>query len=186
VNRFRILAACAVTAMSLSAGAPLSARQGVTAPELKAAFLVNFAKFTTWPADVLPAGTQVLACVSGDNRVADALEELTRAQQIDGRGILVRKLKRDGPLTGCHLLYWSATNDTDSNDLLHAAFKKTILTVSDLPDFAEYGGIAGFFVDGGKMRFAVNPAAAERVHLRISSQLLSLAKIVKDVTNANR
>jgi hypothetical protein len=40
-----------------------------------------------------------------------------------------------------------------------------------------------FFVDSERMRFAVNPAAAERGGLRISSRLLKLAVIVKDVTH---
>ena len=57
-----------------------------------------------------------------------------------------------------------------------------ILTVS-AARFAERGGVANFFVDGGRMRFAVNPGAAERARLRISSRLLTLAKLVRDGRN---
>jgi YfiR/HmsC-like len=38
------------------------------------------------------------------------------------------------------------------------------------------------FVENGKMRFALNPASAQRAGLRISSKLLALAKVVKDET----
>jgi hypothetical protein len=53
-----------------------------------------------------------------------------------------------------------------------------ILTLSDTADFAERGGIANFFIDDGRLRFSVNPGAATRARLQISSRLLSLAKIV--------
>ena len=50
--------------------------------------------------------------------------------------------------------------------------------MSDAVDFAARGGIANFFMDGSRMRFAVNPGAASRAQLQISSRLLSLARIV--------
>jgi hypothetical protein len=37
----------------------------------------------------------------------------------------------------------------------------------------------GLFVEDGRMRFAINSDAAQRVGLRLSSKLLTLAKIVK-------
>ena len=60
------------------------------------------------------------------------------------------------------------------------------LTVSDGAAFAEAGGTANFFVEDQKMRFAINPEAAERARLRVSSKLLSLAKLVKDERNVGR
>ena len=38
----------------------------------------------------------------------------------------------------------------------------------------------GLFIEDGRMRFAINPDAAQRAGLRLSSRLLSLAKIVKE------
>jgi hypothetical protein len=54
------------------------------------------------------------------------------------------------------------------------------LTVSDLPDFAQSGGIVNFIVEDERMRFVINTDAADRARLRFSSKLLSLARIVKD------
>jgi hypothetical protein len=56
--------------------------------------------------------------------------------------------------------------------------------VSDFEDFAVIGGVANFFIDGGRMRFKVNPDAAERHRLRISSNLLTLARVVRDAPTA--
>jgi hypothetical protein len=55
--------------------------------------------------------------------------------------------------------------------------------VSDYGEFAAMGGIANFFVEGERMRFAINPGAADRAHLRLHSQLLGLARLTKDRTN---
>ena len=43
-----------------------------------------------------------------------------------------------------------------------------------------------FFVEDGTLRFAINLDAAQRAGLRLSSKLLSLAKIVKDDRDAIR
>jgi len=40
------------------------------------------------------------------------------------------------------------------------------------------GGIINLVVEGDKIRFEVNPAAADRAGLKISAKLLSMAKIV--------
>lgn len=54
------------------------------------------------------------------------------------------------------------------------------LTISDIEGFAERGGVIGFIALENKIHFAINVDAAERMGLKISSQLLRLAKIVKD------
>ncbi|MEO8076517.1 MAG: YfiR family protein, partial [Acidobacteriota bacterium] len=53
-------------------------------------------------------------------------------------------------------------------------------TVSDLADFAAMGGTAHLFPENGRLRFAVNVESAQRAGLHLRSQLLALARIVKD------
>jgi hypothetical protein len=55
-----------------------------------------------------------------------------------------------------------------------------VLTVSDAARFAETGGMVELFVEGDRMRFAVNVDALQRARVRLSSRMLGLAKIVKD------
>jgi hypothetical protein len=172
-----------VIAGALAAGGSLSASQDATAPELKAAFLLNFARFTIWPDTALPTGTPLMFCVSGDDRVADAIQELARRQQVQDRAVLVHRVKADVAVM-CHLLYSSAGQLDRDQRLLRALAATPVLTVSDSPEFTRAGGIVNFYVDNGKMRFAMNPKAAERAQLKISSKLLNLARIVKDGSNA--
>jgi hypothetical protein len=87
-------------------------------------------------------------------------------------------------LAACHLLYASGLDATRSAVLLESIKRTPVFTVSDLDEFTELGGVAHLFVENGTMRFAINPEAAQRAGLHLSSKLLSLARIVKDDRNA--
>jgi hypothetical protein len=60
----------------------------------------------------------------------------------------------------------------------------SILTVSECDGFAQKGGVINFYPDGTRVRFEINPEAARRAGLKISSQLMSLGKIVKAARGA--
>jgi hypothetical protein len=51
------------------------------------------------------------------------------------------------------------------------------LTVGESPHFTLNGGAVRFFLEHDRVRFEINIDAVERAHLKISAQLLSLAKI---------
>lgn len=157
-------------------GAPVNA---APASAIRAGMLLNFARFVEWPPDHGPADT-VLMCIVADDAVADALEGLVRGRSIERRALTVRRLKFDGPLRECHLLYASGLNRERASRLLDRVRDAPVFTVSDFEEFAPMGGIVHFFVQGSRMRFAVNPAAAQRARLKVSSQVLSVGSIVKD------
>jgi preprotein translocase subunit Sec61beta len=52
-----------------------------------------------------------------------------------------------------------------------------VLTVGESEAFARQGGMIRFFEEDNRLRFEINPTAAEKVGLRISSKLLKLARI---------
>ena len=182
-QRRRLIGAALAAVCGVAAAAPTLA-QTATAPALKAAFLFNFAKFTEWPADVLRPGSSLVLCVAGEPRVSKALEEATAGRDVEGHPLTTRSIDIEGPVQSCHILYIESFDDKKALDLLERIKGKPVLTVSDLGTFAELGGVANLFVEDGRMRFAVNVDSAQRSKLRLSSRLLSLAKIVKDAPNA--
>jgi hypothetical protein len=173
-----VLAACGLAAPAVASA------QTASAPALKAAFLFNFAKFTEWPEDALRPGSSLVLCVAGEPRVSKALEEATAGRDVEGHPLTTRNIDVDGAVQSCHVLYVENFDDKKAVDLLERVKGKPVLTVSDLGSFAELGGVANLFVEDGRMRFAVNVDSAQRSKLRLSSRLLSLAKIVKDAPNA--
>jgi hypothetical protein len=53
-----------------------------------------------------------------------------------------------------------------------------ILTVSDIPDFCQRGGMITLDVINQRVRFSINPQTAAQAQLKLSSKLLELAQIV--------
>jgi hypothetical protein len=154
------------------------AQAAVTAVALKAAFVVNFVKFTEWPADAAQTGPLTI-CVVGDSAIADDLDATTKGRSVNGHDVVVLRVKADG-LRVCHVLYLAGDESQRLRQIITDLKGAPMLTVSDHIQFAQLGGMVGLFVEDGKMRFAINVEAAQRARLRISSKLLSLAKLVKD------
>lgn len=165
--------------VALALGGPAFS-QSASEAELKAAFLLNFARFTEWPPESpAPDGTRVL-CVLGDEAVAESLDRIKRNHPPAASGLLVRRTKADGPIRSCHLLYVSNMDARALTDLLTALQGAPVLTVGDRDVFTRLGGAVSFFEEDGRMRFAINVDAVDRARLHLSSKLLILAKIIKD------
>jgi hypothetical protein len=154
--------------------------QDVTEPSLKAAFIYTFAKFTEWPEDILPTTATFSACVLGDSQIREALERTVKGRQFEGRGINVSQVQLAGKLRSCHLLYVSGVTPAQVTAIVMAVRGAPVLTISDIDDFAELGGIAQMFVENGKMHFDLNLGVAKGSRLQLSSKLLVLAAHVHD------
>jgi hypothetical protein len=177
----RLCVATVVLAATLVAEPGLARRsdaQAVSDVAVKAALLFNFAKFAEWPA--LLSSASINFCIVGDEGVATALVDVVRGHTINGRRLEVWRPHDATAWKTCHLLYVA---DADSRRLaarLAEIRAVPILTVSDANGFAGTGGIVELYVDGARMRFAINVDAAERSGLRLSSRLLGLATIVRN------
>jgi hypothetical protein len=154
--------------------------QHVTEPALKAAYIYNFARFTTWPDDVMPSGEQVVLCVLGDPSIGEALERTVKGRTLAGHALGVSQPSVDAPLrAGCHVVYVSGMTADRAGKLIAGVRDAPVLSISDLDGFTKVGGIAEFFFEHGQLRFNVHLASARRARLQISSRLLSLARTTK-------
>ncbi|MEO8259838.1 MAG: YfiR family protein [Acidobacteriota bacterium] len=153
--------------------------QDVMESPLKAAFIYNFAKFTEWPPDVMPAGAPFTACVLGDVSLREALERVVKGRQFSGRAILVSDVQLEGKLRSCHLLYISGTTAARVTSAIAAVGNAPVLTISDLDNFTQIGGMVQLFGENGQMHFNLNLAAARQARLMLSSKLIVLAAHVR-------
>ena len=76
------------------------------------------------------------------------------------------------------MVFVPVTEKDRADRILRGLKGTSTLTVGETPGFAGLGGIVNLTVEGNKVHFEVNPLAAERAGLKISSKLLSIAKIV--------
>ena len=158
-----------------------AAAQSLSAPEIKGGFLFNFAQFVEWPAEAVPAGDPLALCVVDDAAVSDALEQTIKGRTVAGHRLAVRRLKTGAPLPTCHVLYVAGSDLKRALDVVETVQGAVVLTVGDAARFAQTGGMVELFLEGGRMRFAVNVDALQRARVRLSSRVLGLARIVKDV-----
>jgi hypothetical protein len=168
-----------VVALLLTLVVPRASRAGVldqnvSPARLEAAFIMNFVKFTEWSA---PDDMSLVVCVIGDERVGAAVIEALRTTP-NGARIQVRQLADQPSTPDCHLAFIGGSQMHRARPILDAVRGRPVLTVSDGAGFAQAGGMIELFMEGGRMRFAVNLDAVEQAHVRLSSQLLGLAKIV--------
>ena len=147
---------------------------------VKAAFLYNFAKFVTWPDQVFPAAdTPVVFCLAGEDPFQELLDTTTKERKVEGRQIEIRRLTVDAPLAGCHLVFSSETDGTRVAHVLQRATGAGALTVGEAEEFLPRGGMIRLLVEEGKVRFDISTRSAERAGLKVSSQLLKLARNVE-------
>jgi hypothetical protein len=144
---------------------------------LKAAYIYNFAIYTEWPLDALPAGAPLVICVVGDTPVADAIMREVKGQKKASHDItVVRSTLTAPPPKPCHVLYASGGPLPQVSQVIAGERDSPVLTLSDSDGFIDAGGVAQFYFEHSSMKFNVSLPAAKRSRLQLSSRLLQLAK----------
>jgi hypothetical protein len=143
---------------------------------LKAAFVFNFAKFIEWPAHAFAsADAPIVVGVLGETPLAAALETVVKDRRINGRSVLVRRVREARELAPCHILFVSAADVSEFVQLRRNMPDSPLVTVGETSAFMASGGTISFLVLESKVRFEINIGAAERAGLKVSSQLQKLA-----------
>jgi hypothetical protein len=161
-----------------------AARAQVRVPieyQVKAAFLLNFAKFIEWPAVVFTSGrAPVNICVFRYDPFGASLDEVLRGKNINNRRLVARRVSEVAELSGCQLIFVSEKEEKRLAEVLSSVRGSNALVIGETEDFAQRGGGIQFFLEDQRLRFAINVDALQRAGLTASSKLLALARIVHD------
>lgn len=188
LNSRRTLLPSILLSCLLSSAAISSLAQPVhpTESQVKAAYLYNFGKFVRWQPDRASSPESLEICVLGKDPFGAVLDTTIAGESIDGRKITVRRIARVQDAAPCSILFISTSEASRLASILTAAQHLNVLTVSDLPHFVEQGGMIGFVLQEGRIRFDVNRTAAEQSHLVLSSELLKVAtKVIEKALPGN-
>jgi YfiR/HmsC-like len=164
----------------VSAGPRASAQEAApTEYQLKAAFLFNFAKFVEWPPSSFASPQAPFSiCILGADPFGQAIDDTLRGQMIGGRAVMVQRVQDATQLRHCQMAFISSSEKGHLQAILQSMRGTNVLLVGETPGFAADGGAIQFDMEDNRIRFSINPDAAERAGLRVSSKLLSLATIV--------
>lgn len=174
-----VAAALLALAVTLAVPAPVAAGTGTTREyTVKGAFIYNFALFVDWPPSAFESDNAPFVIgVLGKNPFGGALAKV-EGQSIKNRKVVVRALTSVDEAGDCQLVFISASERGRLHQILAALRKNHVLTVSDIDGFADAGGMINFVTMEDKVRFEINLKEARNAKLRISSQLLKLARDV--------
>jgi YfiR/HmsC-like len=155
----------------------LLAQARPSADEMKAAYLFNFGKFVSQPA-TSPQPADFDICVLGHDPILPVLERLTLHEHIDDRPVRIKQYDKAADARACAIVYLGASEASRIDQDLAALQGADVLTVGELPQFLEHGGMLQFLLQGNRIRFAVNLNAVGRSNLHLSSELLRVAASV--------
>lgn len=141
---------------------------------VKAAYLYNFGKFVRW--DVPPPASEAFEiCVLGRNPFGSTLTTTVAGEKIDGKSIVVQNIVAVPETDHCRIEFVGSSEEKSLKPICTAAKQLHLLTVSDIPGFAQHGGMIELVNQEGKIRFVVNVAAISDAGLTVSSELLKVA-----------
>lgn len=147
--------------------------------QVKAAFLLNFLKFVTWPDAQAAPEAPIEIVVLGDEALCRVLSQAAAKQVIGGRAVIVRSARTARELPAApHLLFIAASEKDRLSALLRQYEGRPVLTVGDGAGYGAAGVVLNFYTSDTRIRFEANTTAAARAGLQISSHLLRLARIV--------
>src|SRR4029079_6939491 len=142
--------------------------QDVTEPALKAAFIYNFARFTTWPADA-PPGDSFVICVLNDTAVAEALQHAVAGRSLTERPVSVTSVAPSASKKACRVLYLAGLPVARAPAVVAELRESPVLTISNIDGFASAGGMTQFFFEHGQLRFRHTLEFAQRARPQIRS-----------------
>ena len=163
--RGRWLVAAGLLVLACPAGSQATAEQ-----TLKVAFVFNFVKFTQWP----HARENLLFCTQGAQPLDWQFGQF-KGQVVNGRTLDVRHNVPSGEWRSCDVLFLSKSDAAVVDSVQRILGTAPILTIGDLPDYAQSGGMIALRAEGNRLRFDVNLAAVQRAGLVLSGQMVKLA-----------
>lgn len=145
---------------------------------IKAVFLYNFAKFVEWPSRSFEdSTTPIILCILGKDPFGVFLKPI-KDKTVKGKKIIVKYSSKIEDMEKCHVLFVGESEDKQLVRILARIRDWNVLTVSDIGDFAQRGGIIGLTREKDEIHFEINLDASKIAGLRISSRLLKLARII--------
>ena len=147
--------------------------------DVKAVYLYNFGRFVDWPASVIAKSDSFNVCVLGQDPFGPALDATLAGETIGGKSVAAKRISNPPEAVRCQIVFISSVEDSRFNKIIEALDREAVLTVSDMPQFSQRGGMIQFVLEGKKVRFEVNLTAVHHAGLTLSSELLKVATTVR-------
>ena len=148
--------------------------------KLKAAFIYNFIKFVSWPADIETQSESIKIAIIGEDPFGSSFDPIIKKTVRNKKIELIKyhdfnKIADSNSLDQCQVVFVCKSESKNAVTIINSVAGKPVLVISGIDNFADLGGLIGFTKRDNKIRFEINLNAVKLADLKISSQLLKLA-----------
>jgi TonB family protein len=153
-------------------------QQNPSEAQVKAAYLLNFAKLAEWRSDSLPDGPSPLViCVrGGDEEFLKVVKSVVAGKMIGPHSLTVKPVNSEESMKSCHILFFRNSENRHTEVAIESLPKTGVLLVGEDESFLRQGGMINLVRDHGSIRFEVNPDALDHSEIHFSSKILAMAK----------
>lgn len=147
---------------------------------LRAGFLVNFAKLSSWPDTRFETpDSPVRLCLHDADPNTKALSQSLGGKPVGARALQIVPINDLKSVKGgnCHIAYLGPELQTRLDELVPALAATGSLVVDEGSRFTWPDGMIRLFLEDGRMRFELNLSAVERAELKIDPRLIRLARL---------
>jgi hypothetical protein len=144
--------------------------------QIKARYLLNMPLFAEIPAHANMGETYNI-CFIGDTPLERILKS-SESKLIKNRPLSVKGVEDIDQMDSCQMLFIGSSERHRLQSLLSRANLLGILTISDMRDFAHFGGMISLLTVDNRVTFDLNRSIAIKAKIFFSSHLLKLARDV--------
>lgn len=177
-SRWRTRVAIVLLCLASASLAHSAQPQWANEYQLKAAYIYNVIPFIDWPEHSL--GSEFVIGFAGEGPMSDALTSFFKDKRIASRPVAVRDVHTRAELRACNVVLLAYPDRSRTREALSELEGTNALTIGNGENFARLGGVVAFVPHDNTFQLAVNPRAAERAHIKISSKLMTMMKLVAD------
>jgi hypothetical protein len=142
--------------------------------EIEAAFLYRFAGFVDWPAEAF-SGQDFTIAVLGSDSIVRELQRILPNHSLKNRPAQVRRIRGLDELHDAQILFVGPRYNDELKTVIARVANRPVLVVTASDHGLDEGSCVNFLVVDRRVRFEVSLTAADRVGLKVSSELLSVA-----------
>jgi hypothetical protein len=154
--------------------------QSVMHTDLKVAYLLKMTKFVNYEMSGWSKLDTLKFCFRENDPMADLARESYPKERVASFKLEIQEIKTPQEIKTCQVAYFSPEKEEREviRPFLQIARQYPILTANEDDWFTDDGGVLRFYINQlGQLRFEINFTTVTKSGLRLSSQLLRLARI---------
>jgi TonB family protein len=154
------------------------AQQNAPEDQVKAAYLLNFAKLGEWPRRALPDGPSsfVIGVSGADDDFFVVLRAVVAGKLIGTHPVVLTRVNSEEDAKSCHIVFFRAPERNHALTDVEGLAQPGLRLVGEDESFLRQGGMINLVREQDSIHFEVNSETLNDSEIRFTAKVLALAK----------